>query len=542
MDCSKLKQEIGWSWMLTKGFRWRIVLFVVLEVLAVAFSLGFVYWSKQAIDIAMRVTSGSLYLTLTLLVCSIAMSVVAGLAANWINEYIRVKMTIRLQNRLTGRQMMLAWQQEKRWRTGDLLVRIHTDCPDVTQLLSYSIPSLLVIAVKLFASLGFLWVMDPMLAVMLLFISPLFLFSKLYYKKMRALSQSVKQAESRYGIVLQENLKSRLLIRSLRLSAIREETLLQAQDAILDLKTDQMKFSAFTQGVLRITFNGGYLLAFIWGIYQLNVGLISFGTMTAFLQLVGRVQGPILSGITFIPAAIRTRASIERLIELNEEETEEELPPVALEHITALELKDVSFRYVDTNVIDHFSAVFRRGEPTAVIGASGKGKTTLNRLMLSLIRPDDGEINIYCATGRQPVSVATRSHFAYVPQGNSLFNGTIRENLLLVCPEADEEMLCRALNTACAEFVFTLPQGLETEIGESAVGLSEGQAQRIAIARSLLCDSAIWLFDEISSALDMETTKRLIKNLIEAGKDKIIIFVTHDHFLTEACPQIVKLR
>ena len=238
--------------------------------------------------------------------------------------------------------------------------------------------------------------------------------------------------------------------------------------------------------LLKYAFNGGYLLAFVWGIYRLHTGLVTFGTLTAFLQLVSRIQGPVLTAIAFVPAAIRCRTAVERLITMNEEECEVREPAVSVGSLQAVELRDVTFGYEDRKVIERLSATLRPGFPTAIVGTTGKGKTTLIRLMLALVRPEKGRLFLQTDTAEIPVTVGTRGYFSYVPQGNTLFSGTIRENLLLVAPRASEEEMADALALACAGFVDSLPEGMDTVIGESGYGLSEGQAQRIAIARALL--------------------------------------------------------
>lgn len=272
-----------------------------------------------------------------------------------------------------------------------------SDSREAVQMITAAFPNLCVTGIRLLASWGFLWVMDPRLAGMILAVSPLFLFSKLYYRKMRKLDREVKDKESALGTVLQENLKQRLLIRALRLSYVRKKRYETTQANIIALKDKLLRFSLLTQSGLKFTFNGGYLLAFVWGIYQLHAGLISFGTLTAFLQLVGKIQAPVLAIIAFVPAAIRCRTALDRLMELDEGETEAETQPVRITPIDCIELHSLSFRYGDRPVISGLSVKICPGVPVAVVGATGKGKTTLIRLMLALVKPEAGEL--YIVTG-----------------------------------------------------------------------------------------------------------------------------------------------
>ena len=537
-----IKSRLSWAWSVTAGFRGKTVLYMLMEIISMLLLLYFVYCSKEAIDIATGVVPGNLQWMLIFMALSIVIATITGLMASWIGEYTKNGLTMRLQNSLAHSQMMMAWGIKKRWHTGDLLVRLNADCAEVVQMLVYTFPSLIVTCVKLMAAFAFLWTMDPQLAQLILAITPLFLFSKIYYKKMRKINKDVKQAESQLGEVLQENLKHRALIQSLLFTEAREKKMMDVQQSVFQKKTRLLLFSLLSRSIINLTFNGGYLLAFLWGIYRLHAGEISYGTIAAFLQLVSRVQMPVFSIIAFLPAAIRCRTAIERLIELNEGEREEYGEQITLNPPLSLKLHQLYFQYDKVEVIKHLHVEFQSGIPVAVTGASGKGKTTLIRLILALIKPDSGRLALTSGDGiSHEIAVATRNNIAYVPQGNTLFCGTIRENLRLADADASEQQINKALETACAEFVYTLPNGIDTVVGESGHGLSEGQAQRIAIARALLRGGSIWLFDEPTSAIDTETAGQLIRNLLEAGKEKIVIFVKHDRQLMEACQQIVQL-
>lgn len=536
-----IREQWNWSWMQTKGFRRKIGLFILLDIFSLILSLSFVYWSKQAVDLATGEATGIFRRVIGPVIVSIAFALLTGQLASWLKERIRIRMLVRLQNTLVLSQMRVPWEETKRWHTGDLLVRIHTDCKEVIQMIADTLPSLGVTVVRLLASWGFLYVMDPLLAGMILAITPLFLFSKIYYRKMRRLSQEGKKAESHLGTILQENLKQRLLIRALNMTGVRKSVHMNGQEEVYVLKNKQLQFTMLTQTILKSVFNGSYLVAFLWGVYRLHAGQISFGTLTAFLQLVGRVQPPVLTIIAFVPAAIRCRIAIDRLMEIHEGDREQEVAPLRIEHPRGLKFHSLSFRYEDRKVIDGLSAEIRSGVPVAIVGATGKGKTTLIRLILALVKPEKGEILLKTAKGDVPISVGTRVNFSYVPQGNTLFCGTIRENLLVADPSASGERLEEVLELACAGFVYSLPQGMDTLVGESGQGLSEGQAQRIAIARALLHSGSIWLLDEATSALDTVTAERLVQNLLQAGRERIMIFVTHDPRLMAVCPQVIRL-
>ncbi|KGE14165.1 ABC transporter ATP-binding protein [Sphingobacterium deserti] len=533
--------QLRWVWSLTQNFRKQLLGYFLLELIAIGLSLLFIFFSKRAIDQAVHSVSGSLRTTLIYVVGSVLLGLLIKACSTRWNDAIGLKMGLNLQRTLVEGQMRAVWKYAKDWHTGDLMLRLQTDTAEVSQMLSQGILSFFLVLIRLLASFGFLWLMDPMLALTIVGISPLFLFSKLYFRKMRRLNAEVKQAESNFGNVLQENLRFRLLIRALGLIPSREGKLKNSQDVIFSLKMAQQNFAISSQTIMKFTINGGYLLTFIWGIYRLDAGQISFGTMAAFLQLVSRIQTPILQAMSFVPQFIRFRTAVDRLLALHNDEKETDSQAQVLKAPTAIKINELGFRYEDKMVVDNFSAIMQRGQPVAIVGSSGRGKTTLIRLLLALIKPHKGEILVEQNSENIVLSNVHRINFAYVPQGNSLFSGSILDNLI-GDQAIDAEKIKRAIYLANAEFVYSLPQGLETVVGESGFGLSEGQAQRVAIARAMMREASIWLFDEITSALDSETAEIVVQRLTEAGMEKIILFVTHDMKLAARCQQTIFIQ
>ena len=266
--------------------------------------------------------------------------------------------------------------------------------------------------------------------------------------------------------------------------------------------------------------------------------------MTAFLQLVNRIQTPARSLTKLAPAFVNVFTAAERLMELEESPLEEQGDSLPVEAPCGVRLTDVTYQYADGDqpVLDNLSFDFRPGTCTAVLGETGSGKTTLIRLLIALMRPQGGTVSIY-SDRQQPVAICPlhRCNFVYVPQGNTLMSGSIRENLLLGDPEATEDEMLKALDKSCADFVRDLPEGLDTICSEKGGGLSEGQCQRISIARALLRNRPIMLFDEATSALDPETERRLLKNILSSN-DKTIIFITHRLAVVDYCDQTLRLK
>ncbi len=538
---SGLKQHLRWAWSISEGYRGRLLLYFLLELICIGLSLVFVYLSKKAVDAATSPDGLPLKWLLIGIVGSIALNVGIKGYSGRLMERIKLMLTLQLQRTMLDAQMLSVWKLIKNWHTGDIQIRIQTDCEEVANTIANNVLSFGLTIIQLLASVGFLWYMDPMLALMILAISPLFVFSKIYFRKMRKLSKEVKEEESNFSKVLQENLRFRLLIRAMGIFPKRRAKLTESQQQLFLLKMRQINFSTYTQGAMKVAMNAGYLVAFIWGIYRLQAGLISFGTMTAFLQLVARIQSPILALISYIPGFVRFRVSADRLLELQAGEIEPQVTPKQLRATKELRITDLSFRYEDKWVLQQLNLSLKAGEPTAIVGPSGKGKTTLIRLLLSLLKAEKGQITLIDQQGERPLTASHRMNFAYIPQGNSLFSGTIRENLMLHAKENGPLDIDKALRLACAEFVFDFPEGVDTLVGESGMGLSEGQAQRIAIARALLHDGDIWLFDEVTSALDRTTADTLTERLLAYGKHKLCLFVTHDLHLAEKCQQRIYL-
>ncbi|WP_336664151.1 ABC transporter ATP-binding protein [Elizabethkingia meningoseptica] len=534
-----LSYQLKWAWQLTKSKRGELLLYFILELAAIAFSLLFVYWSKRAVDLAIESSTSALQKALILSVCSVIIALFMRSYSGWLNERTRMQMMIALQNSLIKSQMLSTWKVGKHWHTGDIQVRINNDCQEIVQMVGYSSIAFILTVIRLIASFGFLWLMDPMLALLIVAISPLFLFSKIYFKKLRRLNKELKKAESEFGNVVQENLRFRMSIRALGLQFTRWRKVEKSQDNIFGLKLELLNFSTISQGIMKLTINAGFLLTFGWGVYRLHASEISFGTMTAFLQLVGRIQTPILLLMGFVPLFIRFRTAVDRIQEMQGVEVEEDVEQEYIEEPVSIQINQLSFCYADKKVINTLNTEFVKGEPVAVIGSSGKGKTTLIRLLLALIKPDEGEILISTKDQQVALSNKHRINIAYVPQGDKLFSGSIRENLQLEDVQISEDKFREILYLACAEFVYDLPDGLDTIVGESGYGLSEGQAQRIAVARALMRDCSIWLFDEVTSALDPDTAEKLIRRLLDAGKNKIIVFVTHDMKLAGKCNQTI---
>ena len=386
--------------------------------------------------------------------------------------------------------------------------------------------------------------MDSTLALVIVGVLPVFIIlGRLYVNKMRKLTHAVRTSESSIQSLMQESLQHTAVIKTLQQVNYVVEKLGNLQHQLRTQIIERTKYSTFTSTLLNIGFATGYFLTFTWGTYCLSKGTITYGTLIAFVQLVSQIQDPVRTLTHFISIFVSVGTSCDRLIEIDMLPKESSPMNEPLEGQIGIRLNNISFAYEkhSRQIFNKYSLTLSPGSRVAIVGETGSGKTTLIRMLLALITPTEGKINLYNESKSIEITPATRCHFAYLPQGNTLLSGSIRENLLLGNPTATEEELKFVLNIACANFVFDLPNGLDTLCTEQGGGFSEGQAQRICIARTLLHKAPILLLDEATSALDMYTEKCVIENIINNYPNHTLIFITHRLKINELCDTVIKL-
>lgn len=540
MDHS-VKSHIRWSLGFIKHYWLQLGIYLIIEVFSLASTLFFIWMSKQAIDSAQHGNAQDVTTSLYWVVISLITSFITSLLGNRLNERTKAAMLINLQNQISSRQMNAKWKQTSDWHTGDILVRMNVDSQETIQLLGNIWISIFITILKIIASISLLYWMEPLLALLLVVICPLVILSKSFFKRLRKLTKTLKEQEGELGKVLQENFRNRLFIRSVNWESLRWDRVQKNQESIYLKKLKLLDFSTFSKGTLGMVMQLSYLVTFIWGVNKLQSSEITFGTMSAFLQLVGRIQGPLITLMNYVPILVRSRTSLDRVMDVLQVDVEERTQEDKLDFIDRISLKNITFRYNNETFLNDVNMEFHKGQPVAVFGPSGKGKSTLLRIIMGLFPPEEGCVKLHKGNLELFMKESYRCNFAYVPQGDKLLSGTIRENLVLSHKFHKANDIREALILACADFVFELPNGIDTIVGEGGYGLSEGQAQRIGIARAILQGSNVWLFDEITSSLDEPTSLRLVTNLIEKGRDKIVVFVTHDKILSKFCNSIYKM-
>lgn len=542
-----IKAILRWLWHAWRGNRLQAVLNAALGLLGVAASLMSVWAVQNAIDVASHVRSGSLYAAVALMGVFVLCDFGVSIASVWVRNILGIKAQNRMQQHMLDRILRSEWRGRDSMHSGDVLNRLELDVRTVVEFLTETMPNTLSVVALFLGSFFYLFSMDAMLAVVIVIMLPLFmLVSRLYVGRMHSLTRNVRNCDSRVQSVLQETIQNRMLIKTLEKDDAMVERLEATQSELRHNVVRRTAFSLFSSFVLNFGFAAGYLIAFLWGAIRMYGHTLSFGGMTAFLQLVARIQGPARNLTKLVPQFVSVLTAAERLMELEENPLEEQGAPlhVAADGGVGVRFENVAYAYADgeREIMNNFSFDFTPGSCTAVLGETGTGKTTLVRMILALIRPDSGRAVIYNGRGESyQLSSLTRCNFVYVPQGNTLLSGTIRDNLRLGNLSATDDDMLNALHRACADFVSELPDGLDTVCSESGGGLSEGQAQRIAIARALLRDGSVMLFDEATSSLDPDTERRLLANLL-ADRQRTIIFVTHRMAVVDYCDRVLRME
>ena len=539
--------------MAWRGNQLQAVLNAVVGLLSVGVSLAQVWAVKRAIDVASHVVPGNVYWAVGLMGFLILADFTLNVGGVWIRNVLGIRAQNRMQQRMLDRILRSEWHGRERMHSGDVLNRLESDVNTVVDFLTETIPNTLSVLTMFLGAFFYLFSMDKVLSIVIVIMIPIFLaFSKIYMSKMRFLTRQVRNSDSQVQSVLQETIQHRMLIKTLEAVEATVNRLENTQRELRDRVMMRTRFNVLSNFFLNFGFALGYLVAFLWAALRMGAGTLTFGGMTAFLQLVNKIQTPARNLTKLAPAFVSVFTAAERLMELEENPLEDQGTPVFMPSPCGIRLEDISYGYDkdelsdsthfhNRNIINHLSFDFRPGSCTAILGETGAGKTTLIRLILALLRPQEGRVAIYSAEKSEILTPRHRCNFVYVPQGNTLLSGTIRENLRLGKLDATDEEMKAALHQSCADFVMELPQGLDTLCSEQGGGLSEGQAQRISIARSLLRNRSIMLFDEATSALDPETERQLLQNLL-SSHDKTIIFITHRPAVIEYCDQTLKLE
>lgn len=543
----KLIQTENYRWLFScaKPFSGHIIALILIDGFTTIVGVGSVVISKYMVDNAIAGNSAEAINYIIIFVGIQIFGLAMGVVTSKIGVKLSEKMSYALEQDTIQRVFKKQWLALNHYHSGDIISRLLDDTGSVVSLWTSTIPGMVTLGLQLIVAFSILFYYDRTLALLAFILGPFaVIFSFILGQKKKKLQRGMREAESRYRSYIIELIQHILIVKSFQYEKESIQRVSDRQGEKYNYALKKNNLSIKTKLIVSGGYYLGYVLAFVYGVSQIARG-VSFGTFTVFIQLVSQVQSPIMGLTKSFSHIISSFASVDRLIELQDIDNEAENECYLLNGSEVdLIIKNVAFGYYeDRDVLSNLHFKAQHGKITALIGSSGEGKTTIMRLLLGLIKPRTGEV-VICekATQTFTVSASTREFFTYVPQGNTLFSGTVTENLRVGKPDATVQELETALRAACAyDFVMALPDKLEASLCESGVGISEGQAQRLCIARALIRKAPILLLDEATSALDMETEKRIFEN-IRALNNKTCIVITHRLSVLPLCDTVFRLE
>ena len=542
-----------WKWIFSfsKKYRWIVVFYAFLGILNSTMSIGTAYVGRIMINIIVGQQQEKLWVLIAAMVGMLILSLVFSSVSSYINARISIYVNNDMQAGIFERIMDARWKELSSYPSGDLLNRFNGDVGTISSNAISWIPNLIVNIYTFIVTLVVLWRMDFGMA-LIAFVSAPFLLglSRFIMRKMKEYRKRVLELNSQMMSFEVETFYNFEMIKSFGIFGYYSRKLKGWQQKYKKFNLDYNKFQIKSNILLTLVSTIVSFTAFGYCLYRLWTGQIMYGDMTFFLQQRSALSSRFNNLVGTIPGMINSAVSAHRVRELMDLPREEHDPDrvTYLEERTGKGIKvhvnDVTFGYDEhANVYEHSDLQVTSGEMVALMAESGGGKTTLIRLLLGMLEPDSGKVTLQSGSGEEfPVNSDLRKFFAYVPQGNTMFSGSIAENMRMVNEEATDDDVINALKTACAwEFVEKLPEGINSTLGERGRGLSEGQAQRISIARALLRNAPILLLDEATSALDRETEERVLNNIMSSHPDRLIILSTHRPAALRLCNRIYKI-
>ena len=527
-----------WLWQYSRPYLGKILLVMVFGLLETIASLLMVQISKEIIDHA---TFGNAFVRLMVVYVLLmlgmqAVTVISSLVSTMLTE----RFSFGIRKQIYEKIIHSHWMDVKKYHTGDLMTRLTSDAGNIIG----TIPSIIQLAVELLLVFFTLFYYSPMLAMFALLVAPVAALSSWWLgKKLRKLQVKVQESEAAYRSFLQESLANLLIVKAFANEDYSTERLTQLREERFHWVYRRTKMGVASSTVMSLAFQTGYIVAFCYGAIQISRKMITYGTMSVFLTLVNRVQAPVMGLAQQIPKVVSILASAGRIMELQqiplEMKTDTQIPSARI----GVEIKEMTFGYTDETVLENVNLRIGAGEFVAIIGESGIGKTTLIRIIMSFMSNIRGSVTFFNEKGDlERANAATRKFISYVPQGNTLFSGTVRENIRMGKLDATEEEMYEALKLASGyEFVMGLPKGIDTVIGERGHGLSEGQAQRIAIARAFLRKAPFLILDEATSALDEKTELEVLQGLKELSPRPTCLIITHRKSILPYCDRELQI-
>lgn len=536
---------LKWIKKNAKGSIFFIVLLSIGSMVLSLITLQFSMESKNIIDIATKVSDNDFSTACIRIIVFLALMLIVQIAINFLNVHASSRFEINLKNNIFKAMINKDYLKVSAYHSGDLINRINSDVGAIVTGIMTIVPKFILFVTSIVGAFFYLCRIDATLALIILAIGPFVLIgSRLYSKKYKELHKKCRDAEGKTHSFMLEMLQNLLVVKSFS----NEDTVTQKANALqkisYKLRVYRTKISIIAHVGIFIVFNAGFYFALAYCAYKLSKNLMTYGDVIAITQLVNQIQSPFRNMSGLVPQFFGVIASIERLQELeaisDEEKTGNEVDISSYNQMEEIVFDNVKFSYSEDSFVSGINMRIKKGEFAVVAGESGAGKSTALKLLLGILKPDEGKIYLTLKDGqKEELGSNSRKLFSYVPQGNLILSGTIRENVTFANGDVSEEKIVEALKISCIwDFINTLDNGLDTVIGEKGLGLSEGQAQRISIARAILGDAPILLLDESTSALDSKTEEELLKS-IKSLTDKTVIIVSHKQAAFDFCDKVV---
>lgn len=542
------RQTAKWIFKRLKKFIPAVIIISLMSTIVSLGGIALILITRQILNDAQAgITGAELRVNIIWLVVVLIAQIAINLVDGFIKNKTIFKMDIHLKDRIFREIIAKDYSKISKLHSGELVTRLSSDVDVIVRGMASIIPSVISTVAKLIAGVSVFMALDPLVAIIIIVIGFLFpLIGRIISKKYKHLHKKAQETEGAVRSFLQESIQNVIVIKTFSANNPVRQKLSGYLNENLKVKMKRTWLSLFMHTGLYGSFTLGYYGVLIWGALQIAAGTLAYGTFFAFLELVGILRNPLQSISGILPQYYSTLASAERLIELESIENEPINTEIDVknvyENMLFIEAKGLTFSYDKEPVINRSDLTINKGSICALMGESGTGKSTLFRLLLGLYKPSDGELFIKTKDGEIPLDSTLRRLFSYVPQGDMILSGSIRENITFLSGDVSEERLENAAKQAVIyDFIKSLPDGFDTVIGERGLGLSEGQLQRIAIARALLNDAPILLLDECTSALDIETELKLLENLKE-NRDKTVILITHRRAALDICDTVLTLK
>lgn len=544
-DWRNQKSYFFWLVKYSKPYIPKILFMMIINLLITLLSTGMAVLSKEIID---RATNGN---NITVAIIFYIVFIISMLGFNVISQMISLvldeKFSFGIRKQLYEQIINAHWMDVKKYHTGDLMTRLTSDAGNISNGIIYTIPTIIELVLELLITFFTLFYYQPMLAVFALVIGPVAAVVSFWLgRKLKKLQVKVQESESAYRSYVQESLANLLIVKSFANEEYATDRLVKLRDERFKWVYKKSKLGVISSTSMSLTFQLAYIVAFTYGAICITAKTITYGTMSLFITLINRIQSPIIGLAQQIPKIVSILASAGRVIELQNIPLEEKYDKHIEQRDIGVRVEGLSFHYdmEKENVFENADISIKPGEFVAIIGESGIGKTTLIRLIMSFMSEYEGNITYYNNHHEEiKANASTREFISYVPQGNTLFSGTIRENIRMGKLDATEEEFIEALKMSAAyDFVQELPKGIDTVIGERGHGISEGQAQRIAIARALIKKAPFLILDEATSSLDPQTELAVLEGIRKLEPKPTCLIITHRLSVLPYCDRRIRIE